>query len=195
MAGSHGSHGADPWPGVTTVTATLLADGRVLVVGGGPDPDVQASAELFDPSTGRWTATGSMSTARGGHTATLIRDGRVLVAGGYNGGGGGYATSSAAGLYDPGTGRWTATGSMGSGRQGHSATLLPDGRVLVAGGFSSAFTDKLSAAELYDPGTGRWTATGSMVTARGGHTATLLPDGRVLVAGGCSNCIDGPILA
>src|SRR5215831_11256327 len=76
---------------------------------------------------------------------------------------------------------WTPTGSLGTARSAHTATLLPNGKVLVAGGYNGSY---LSSAELYDPGTGTWTATGSMGTARRGHTATLLPNGKVLVAGG-----------
>jgi N-acetylneuraminic acid mutarotase len=156
--------------------ATLLPDGKVLLVGGDDyGSDTLASAELYDPGTGTWAGTGSMYEVRAGHSATLLRDGRVLVAGGvdtvvYAG-----AVASAE-LYDPSTGSWTTAGSMVTPRRGHSATLLPDGSVLVAGG-----TDGTSA-ELYDPGTGAWTATASMVG--GGFSAVLLRDGRVLVVGG-----------
>lgn len=163
-------------------TATLLLDGRVLAVGGGAEDTSMeggprsATAELYEPGTGRWVATGSMTKARTGFTATLLRDGRVLVAGGDG-------NFTAAELYDPGTGRWTATGSMAEGRTGHTATRLPDGTVLVTGGCACSDPDagERVSAELYDPGSGRWTATGSMGTARIGHTATLLPDGTVLV--------------
>src|SRR3954451_20756291 len=81
----------------------------------------------------------------------------------------------------PGT--WTATGSMGTARWAHTATLLPNGTVLVAGG-DSAPNNIIASAELYNPSTGNWTATGSMTTPREDHTATLLPEGRVLVVGG-----------
>jgi N-acetylneuraminic acid mutarotase len=176
-------------------TATLLADGGVLVVGGydreaariaGVEPSPLASAELYDPGSGRWTATGSMATPRVGHTATLLRDGRVLVVGGgeeetrMEGG----PRSSTAELYDPSSGKWTAAGNMGEVRKGFTATLLLNGRVLVAGGDGGYV-----AAELYDPSSGKWTATGSMADGRFGHTATLLADGTVLVAGGCA-CSD-----
>src|SRR6202030_328882 len=75
------------------------------------------------------------------------------------------------------------TGSLTTARARHTATLLPNGKVLLAGGFDSS-GDALTSAELYDPGSGTWTATGSLSTARYHHTATLLPNGKVLVAGG-----------
>ncbi|HKB28395.1 MAG TPA: kelch repeat-containing protein, partial [Candidatus Limnocylindrales bacterium] len=113
-------------------SATLLADGRVLVAGGHDGAAPLASAELYDPSSGTWTATGSMVAHVGGDfTATLLRDGRVLVAGGGESGNL-YRPTAAAELYDPATGSWTATGSMTAPRSAHLAVLLPDGRVLVA---------------------------------------------------------------
>jgi galactose oxidase-like protein/Kelch motif protein len=168
-------------------TATLLPDGRVLVAGGiarisnnGGFRSI-GTAELFDPGTGSWTATGTMPTPRSGHTATLLPDGTVLVTGG--GIGSGYSLS--ADLYDPSTGSWTVTGAMSTGRSGSTATLLPDGKVLVAGGdVSGGWGGYTSSAELYDPSTGTWTTTGNMTTPRGRHTATLLPNGTVLVVGG-----------
>jgi uncharacterized delta-60 repeat protein len=156
-------------------TATLLLDGKVLVAGGHhlhPTGDL-GSAELYDPASGTWTATGSLATARSGHTATLLPDGKVLVAGG---------GSAIAELYDPGSGTWTATGSLATARFAHTATLLQDGKVLVAGGSGSS--GALASAELYDPASATWTATGSLGASRYIHTATLLPNGKVLVAGG-----------
>jgi hypothetical protein len=126
----------------------------------------------------QWEYTGSLNTARDGHTATLLDDGKVLVAGGYNNGD---LTSTE--LYDPGTGTWMSTGSLNIARHGHTATLLADGRVLVAGGHSNTGGD-LTSAEIYDPTSGIWTVTGSLNMSRYAHTATLLPDKKVLVAWG-----------
>jgi N-acetylneuraminic acid mutarotase len=110
----------------------------------------------------------------------LLPDGKILIAGGS------YPADSAE-LYDPAGGAWTVTGQLNQARYfGYTATLLQNGKVLVAGGYG-AFPKFLSSAELYDPGTGTWTTTGSLTTARYYHTATLLPNGDVLVTGGESS--------
>jgi hypothetical protein len=162
--------------------ATLLSDGKVLVVNGD-----DGSAELFDPETSTFALTGSMTTPRYGATFTLLANGKVLVAGGYGPGSSGpLLRLLAAELYDPQSGSFTLTGDMGVGRVLHTATLLANGRVLIAGG-----TDKsdgggaaTASAELYDPSTGTFTPTGSMNSDRAQHTATLLNSGKVLIAGG-----------
>ncbi len=179
-------------------TATLLINDKVLVVGGlDPDPPnpIPTTAELYDPATRSWTASGANIEPRLHHTATLLDDGRVLVVGGVCSGCGEFGHLASAELYDPRIGTWVATGSMATEREGHTATLLPNGMVLVAGGFGPVLEangyrmTSLASAELYDPRTGTWAPTGSMVTAHLQHTATLLPDGIVLVAGGiCSGC-------
>lgn len=158
-------------------TATSLFTGIVLVTAGTPvSGAISASAELYDPGTGTWTATSSLSMLP--HTATLLSNGKVLVAGGTAIIG--YATTSAE-LYDPPTTTWTATGVMDVPRPDHTATLLHDGRVLVAGGAAEAG----ATAELYDPATGRdWTAAGQLATPRWIHSGTLLASGKVLIAGG-----------
>jgi len=164
-------------------TATVLRDGTVLVAGGSGNDDTSlASSELYDPRTGSWTATGSMLEARGFHTATMLPDGRVLVAGGMICDGYCHDELASAELYDPIAGTWTATGNMAVPRGGHTATLLADGTVLVAGGLRDG--RELASVEIYDPRTGSWAATGSMLEARGWPPATLLPDGTVLVTGG-----------
>ncbi len=162
-------------------TATLLPSGLVLVAGGKAG-EYWAEAELYDPSTRSWIATGTMADARDQHTATLLPDGRVLVTGGFTTG---LAVLASAELYDPATGTWTPTGSMILPRYGHTATLLPDGTVLVAGGGTeSEGGGPPEAAEIYHPDTGTWTPAGDMSTGRNNATATPLPDGTVLVAGG-----------
>jgi uncharacterized delta-60 repeat protein len=157
-------------------TATLLPDGKVLVVGGADSlfRSVPAS-ELYDPATGTWTATGSLNTPRFHHTETLLPSGKVLVAGGVFQTLTNSTSLSSAELYDPATGTWAATGAMNSSRAQHSATSLPNGKVLVVG---------FDSAELYDPASGTWTPTGSLNTPQPGHTALLLPNGKVLIAGG-----------
>ena len=166
-------------------TATLLLDGKVLVAGGAGS-NILRSAELFDPATGSWTLTGNLAGARWMHTATLLRDGRVLVAMGSNDenyGSGLYGAE----LYDPVSGTWSAVGDLGEGMGGHTATLLPDGKVLVAGGqarISSGGSASLAKSNVFDPATGSWTSTGNLGTPRDTHSATLLPGGQVLIAGG-----------
>ena len=158
-------------------TATLLSDSRVLVTAG---HSASASAEIYDPGTGTWSPTGSMNIGRHFHTATLLADTRVLVTGGENSQVPEFYLKSAE-IYDPATGTWSPTGSMSAGHDVHTATLLSDGRVLVAGGFDAGGATPI--AEIYDPVTGTWSLTDSMSTDRAVHTATLLSDGRVLVAG------------
>jgi hypothetical protein len=175
-------------------TATLLQDGRVLVAGGsgwvedavpnrnGHDP-LTASAELYDPVTGTFIPTGSMATPRAHHIATLLADGRVLIAGGGNSGalGEGSALASAE-LYDPASGVFAPTGSMGVARLDAGAIRLADGRVLVVGGTTPSgalYTGPISSAEVYDPTTGTFSPTGSIRGVRF-RSPVLLADGRVL---------------
>jgi len=139
--------------------STLLADGRVLIAGGqGSDFKTQSSAELYDPRTGTFMATGNMITPRGRHSATLLPDGRVLIAGGVraNANPGASAYPTDAELYDPGTGTFSAAGEMSTPRGQPTATLLNNGKVLFAAWCytSSGFRCFPDDAELYDPGTG-----------------------------------------
>jgi hypothetical protein len=174
------------------LTATLLADGRVPIVGGQSGDASLTTAEIFDPQTNGVTPTGGLSTPRSFHTATLLGDGRVLVAGGhrYNFYNSALATAE---VYDPATGSFSPAGDMASARQDATATRLPDGRVLVAGGYGG---DQIAQAtsELFDPTTGSFSAAASMAVGRANHTATALADGSVLVTGGHASA-PGPSVA
>lgn len=178
-------------------SATLLRDGNVLVVGGNPRFNRRglssATAELYDPGTGRWSLTGSMHEARQDHAAVLLANGEVLVLGGNASDARTTRLLSSAELYDPSTGAWTDAGRLTLGRTNASVTLLPDGKVLVAGGVSSSADSPERSAEVYDPASGSWARTGAMTVARNGHTATLLTDGHVLVVGG--QCCGEPAVA
>jgi hypothetical protein len=199
----------DPITGNWTLTGSLntprqfqqgvaLSDGRVLVVGGlgtngqgGFTP--LASAEIYDPATAQWSSAGTLTNARYSHTLTLLADGRVLALGGS----GGTTVQNAAPLasaeiYDPGTNSWTSASPMTLARTDHTATLLPNGQVLAAGG-SVTSGDQTRSAELYNPGMDQWTPAADMRAPRASHTATALPTGDVLVVGGRSNWVTAEI--
>lgn len=158
-------------------SAALLPNGWVLVVGGGDGHgNFFKTAELFNPVTRSFSATGDLNQARTGATATSLPNGNVLIAGGQDASGN---LLSSAELYDMSTGVFTLTGSMRHPRSQHTATLLANGKVLMLGSMKET-----EQAELYDSLSGIFATTGSLLQARAHHTATLLPNGNVLVAGG-----------
>lgn len=162
-------------------TATLLGDGRVLIAGGRGDSGVTASAELFDPKTKRFTETGSLIIARYKHTAGVLPDGKVLIAGGSDNRDWTGALSSAE-LYDPRTGKFTATSPLNDSRfkLPDEAAQLASGQLLISGGSKKV--------ELYDPRSGKFSAAaGELTDAWHYMSETRLSDGSVLLAGGYAN--------
>jgi len=175
----------------TLHTASLLADGRVLVTGGFGGPGLLSDAELYLPDQGRWVPAAPMTSSRANHAATVLSDGTVLVSGG--------SALASAEVFDPsalnGLGMWTPTGPMGTARSQHTATVLPSDRVLVAGGVDGS-ASALASAEVFQPGTvavagaphgpASWSPTGALALPRQAHSATVLPDGGVLAVGGAA---------
>lgn len=167
-------------------TATLLQNGKVLIAGGrdGDGTQVFDSADLYDPATGQFSATGAMTTPRKGHTATLLSNGMVLIVGGVDVAG---TIIDSAEVYDPSTGHFKATGAPRTGRVSCTLSPLAGSKVLLAGGENSSFAP-LDSAEIYtyvSDGTGTFsTLSSTMVSARDGHSATVLANGKVLLAGG-----------
>ena len=185
--------------GRDNATATLLGNGTVLVAGGqyivNESNGGVTSAEIYDPATGTWHGTGTMPAGHGQATASLLPDGRVLVAGGATLSGccGGIV---AADLYNPSSGTWQAAANMNFPREAPASVVLPNGTVLMTGGYEGITpTPYLASTEIYQPATNTWTPGPDMNQGRGNHTATLLPDGQVLVAGGYAAQPEGSILA
>jgi N-acetylneuraminic acid mutarotase len=185
--------------GCAQPTLTVLTNGEVLITGGIDGNDYSTvtglpTAKLYDPGTKKWVDAGTLTDARYYHTGTFLPDGRVLVAGGclmtLQAGSYKPLFLASAELSAPGSGKWSLTGAMRIPRCHHTATLMPNGQVLVAGGINS---NVLASAEFYDPATGVWTMTGSLHTPRYGQTATLLRNGKVLLAGGTTNGMSGKL--
>lgn len=166
-------------------TATLLRNGKVLIAGGNLDGAGLNSAELYNPVTRTFTPTGSMSTNRFVHSATLIGNGKVLIVAGWTSLAAGVTTEAQTNeIYDPATGTFSDTGPLIQPRYAHTATLLNNGKVLIAGGWVNPSTGAIANAELYDPVAGQFTAAPPMTIAMAYRTATLLGNGKVLIVGG-----------
>ncbi|MCA1656759.1 MAG: hypothetical protein LC713_03455, partial [Actinobacteria bacterium] len=171
--------------------AVVLADGRVLVAGGLAGSRVLSSTEIYNPATGQWTPTGSMGVPRLGHSLAVLADGRVLATGGISEDPGAEGVSAVAPqasseIFDPASGSWGAGPAMISERFGHTATALPDGRVLVVGGLGRGTGSPavLATTELFDPAAAVFVRAGNLNQARTDHAAVSGPDGSVMVVGG-----------
>jgi len=162
-----------------------LNNGQVLVATGASGPPTCArfltSAELYNPSTGQWTYTGSTQVPRESDTGIRLKDGRVLLAGGYTCGDTDPVTTE---IYDPATGQWSLAGNLPHGWMGGTMVLLKDGRVLMVDGWQHATGTNFAEAVIFDPATNQWSPAASPALPRSGADATLLPDGRVLVSQG-----------
>ena len=134
-------------------TASRLADGTVLFVGGDDRRAILASAEVYDPSAGSWSSAGDLTRGRFSHTATLLQDGRLLATGGRDHE---FFLLRSAEVFVPATTRWSSSGEMETAREFHTATLLEDGSVMAGGGFINGRVT--ASAELYDPSTGTWSS-------------------------------------
>jgi hypothetical protein len=167
-------------------SATLLSTGKVLICGGQTLSGVSNTAELFDPADESFSpVASSLSVPRSAHIATHMSDGSVLLAGGYTGpGAAGNSATNTADIFDPATESFLPVASpMNSARYGHTATLLPDGKVLLAGGWNG--TAAVASAEIFDPTALTFTALANAMTSpRETHSATLLLNGQVVIAGG-----------
>ena len=169
----------------------LLQNGKAIAIGGSGFTRLN-KCEIYDPSTGVWSAAASMSTARSAHTATVLSSGIVLVCGGYVSGGSGISATCE--LYDPSTNTWSSAASMPNAHVNHTASLLASGKVLICGG-QSLGDPAVAYCELYDPGSDTWTSAASMANTRTSHTATVLSSGKVFVAGGGSSNGGGTLRA
>jgi WD40 repeat protein len=154
------------------------------VLSASPTEPASLSAASTNPYLGCLSPALTMNAERAAHTATRLPDGKVLIAGGFREEGTSEIAIASAELFDSATNTFIPTSDMNEPRNGHTATLLPNGLVLLVGGWN--LTGRTATAELYDPQTGTFGYTGSLMAPRQGLTATLLQDGRVLVAGGDS---------
>jgi len=163
----------------------LLKTGKILSAGGFEE----RSCEIFDPDKETWTMTDSLPTMRiDGQSTTVLKDGKVLVCGGYRDSAdvqsGKTVNLSACEIYDPVISKWSHVAPMNVPRYCHTATLLNNGKVLVAGGFGN--TLELRSCEIYDPEANKWTVTASLNEARSEAASILLPNGNVFISGGDS---------
>jgi hypothetical protein len=194
VTGSWRAAGAMSSERVSGQTADLLGNGTVLVTGGQNVAGViTAATEIFQPVDGSWTQGPAMGSPRLGHSSLRLDDGRLLVIGGISDFGANTQTPMpSAEIYDPGARSWAGTGPMPTAVLQPAAVLLPDSRVLIAGGSLDGRVGT-AAVQVYDPPTNLWTAARPMSTARRGPALLLLQNGKVLVAGGAVDTANGSL--
>jgi hypothetical protein len=179
-------------PARYSASFTRLSDGRFLVVGGSDtNGNAQLVAQLYDPMTNTASNTGAMPDFLIQHAAVLLNDGRVLIVGGSYSLNGSWVLSNRAYVYSPANGHFTRIASMSNERKLPTATLLPDGSVLVAGGTAGLYETPVAAAEIFNPATNAFSVGPSMVSPRYGASAVALTGGRVLIAGGSTGPSQG----
>ena len=174
----------------------MLNNGTTLIAGGADNSGTGIpAAEIYNPATGTFSATGSLNIPRSSHSATLLSNDTVLIAGGVDSSNNALASAE---LFNPGTGIFTPTGSLTNAREFHAAALLGNGLVLISGGYSDisgglANLRDVAAAELFNPATGTFTVTGSLNVPRDNLTATALNGGLILIAGASARAEQTPV--
>jgi len=166
----------------------MLADQRVLVAGGfSQEADLIAQCELYDPTTGTWSSSGSLNRGRIHNAQVALTDGRILVAGGFTKLGNPSTPSRTCEIYDPATGLWSQSGKLAATRVDFTANLLPDGRIFVAGGSDGTALSYDTVVE-FRPGKNRWDVLRhTLANGRRSHTTTTLLDGSLIIAGGLNS--------
>lgn len=177
----------------TATIASQATDYTVTVSNSFGTTHATINIAVLDPHRGAFSSVNNLKVARSGHSTTLLPNGDLLLVGGVGDGGNPWPLNSAE-LYDSASGNFTLTGSLATARTSHTATLLPNGKVLIAGGVTGISSPTiLSSAELYDPASGTFSPAGSLNVARAAHTATLMTDGKVLIVGGVYNASTGAV--
>ncbi len=165
--------------------ADVLPNGQVLISGGlDANNNALASAEIYNPNADTFTPTGSMTTGRGNHASALLYTGQILVAGGLTGPGTALVLTPTAELYNPGTGVFTATGSMSVARAHYTGTVLDDGTIFISGG---AALPAGTNADIFDPVAGTFRTTANFTAVQAGMRESILPDGTVVLTSGVNS--------
>jgi hypothetical protein len=168
-------------------TGTMLTSGRFLIAGGATSTNTEITSETYDQNLNLSLGGPNLNEARSDAAAARLQDGRVFVAGGLNLGGQGLSYLNSTEIFDSAKKTFALGPALKTARYSATATLLPTGKVLIAGGLGNQFPSELASTEIYDPSTNSISTGPSMTAARSGATATLLLNGKILIAGGAAN--------